>query len=308
MSSMPQPESRPLRLVQAAPGLSGPAHATAAMHPPFSIFIHVPKTGGTALKQAYIKALGPQLLWYHPVALRDDTSGVRHIQDLSALPAAQMVRDHRLLGGHFNYTEIPPELAAMRPVYLGVIREPIARAKSYYGYLRTNTRHPMHEAIRPCTLNQALDLPGFVAMLRGGQIRRLCGKPTLKDLRALMATQPFLIGKQEFMPTFQAGLRKHLGIELQMRKGVNANPTGIEDELRAQPGYDTAIERLAQLCLAETRMFESFGKVLVSRPLRLMTLAREAAHDANQLLASTQPMPLHDDEAGHLGRDAHGWR
>lgn len=297
MSDVP---TRPLRLVPTGARVrplrlpAAPA-APAAMYPPFSIFIHVPKTGGTALKQAYIKALGDQLLWYHPVALRDDSSGVRHIQDLRALPAPQMVRDYRLLGGHFNYSEIPPELAALSPVYLGVIREPIARAKSYYGYLRTNTRHPMHEAILPCTLNQALDLPGFVSMLRGGQIRRLCGKPTLKDLRALMATTPFLIGKQEFMPTFQAGLRKHLGIELQVRKGVNANPSGIEDELKAQPGYETALERLAQLCQSETRMFDSFGKVLVSRPLRLMTLAREAALEAGRQVATQQPADLEQD-------------
>ena len=95
------------------------------------LFLHVPKTAGSALRAALAQVYRPseQLFLYEGQGPAPSI----HIEDFAGLPEAQRQR-LRFIAGHFHYglhADVP------RPSrYLTIIRDPIDRIASHYDHYR----------------------------------------------------------------------------------------------------------------------------------------------------------------------------
>jgi len=114
------------RLVEGAPlraYLPDPSWSSS----PALLFMHIPKTGGTALREAVLGNYRQSAVAY----LYPEAPGFP-IRDLRDLPLEQR-RRFRLVVGHFQFgvhTHIPGDYS-----YFTVVREPLSRVWSHYNYL-----------------------------------------------------------------------------------------------------------------------------------------------------------------------------
>lgn len=233
----------------------------------FCVFIHVPKTAGTALKTAFIKSLPHQVIWYRAVEadVQQDVQYVSSMHDHRLLDAPMTFR---LFGGHFTAKQLPPAITAVEPLYLAVIRDPVARAKSYYAYVQATPQHGMHEALKNMSLLEAIEHKPFYRQITNGQMTALSPDGDLLDLRKNIQKMHYIVGKHEELASFVAALNKHAGIAIKVAKKLNATPANYQSELEQQPGFAEAIARLKLLNVYEYEFYNSFDKVLVSKRLR----------------------------------------
>jgi len=118
------------------------------MTPPrFSIFIHIPKTAGTAVARILEEAY-PQRIFY-------DYGTERNLRDARTPPLAavynrdSLMRHYRMIYGHFHhlkYSEI-----YYNAEFLSMVREPVSRAISHYYHLARYadpTPHPIAELVK----------------------------------------------------------------------------------------------------------------------------------------------------------------
>ncbi len=143
-------------------------------------FVHAYKTGGTSLLRG-LRAV------FAPAALRMGNSSAR--SDL-ARKIRQEKRPIDLLVGHVGYDLVESELVPLfrkEPLYIGLVRDPVARAKSIYAYFssaytspedrRRRLRTPHDEDINVVMeswLNAKHDWSGW----RHDQCRVICGEPS----------------------------------------------------------------------------------------------------------------------------------
>jgi hypothetical protein len=116
------------------------------VHPPTLIFLHIPKTGGISLRDTLLASCQHDRVFriLHPI---DD-----HFK-LAALAASdraalQLVEGHMYYGAH----ELIPRPCA----YITILRDPIARIRSFYSYVRRNDWHHLYARIT----RDNLTLPG----------------------------------------------------------------------------------------------------------------------------------------------------
>jgi hypothetical protein len=99
----------------------------------FSIFFHVPKTGGTSLSEHLQKVYGPHYARLTPEKVNDKLMRDYQIMDLKAVL------------GHYDVNN-PMYQRIHQPInHLTVLRDPVDRVVSQYYYLRQSTNHPNHE-------------------------------------------------------------------------------------------------------------------------------------------------------------------
>jgi hypothetical protein len=108
------------------------------MHRPTLIFVHIPKTGGISLRDTLLASCDPQRVFriLHPI---DDQNA------LAAKPVADragldLVEGHMYYGVH--------ELIPRPCSYITVLREPVARIRSFYSYIRRNDWHHLFARVQ----------------------------------------------------------------------------------------------------------------------------------------------------------------
>ncbi len=150
------------------------------------IFFHAHKTGGASMLESLQQLFGDRYLRATAFNAPD------LVQAMSAPQRSRLCA----LAGHFDYDQAEDSgLAAMfrKPVfYLGLVRDPVARAKSIYVFFR-NTRGDSLERQRylrvrddddiNVVVERWLDSPGDWAGWRHDQCRRLCGEPSAEVAR-----------------------------------------------------------------------------------------------------------------------------
>lgn len=233
---------------------------------PFTIFIHVPKTAGTSLKLAMIEGYGPRLAWFaHFIDAHTERTGVDHFTTLSP-PGVDLRTRYALLGGHMHYSEIP-EALRRDALVAAVIREPVARALSFYAYARGPHGGRLGELIAGRTLDAALDVPEFAHVISNQQCRFLFGSPAQRQTVFEESGQRYLIGKAEAMEAFLAAFARHAELPLPPLKRVNVSDSTFADDIARQGSFDEACARIRKLAQADVALYESFGDVMLSPAL-----------------------------------------
>jgi len=120
------------------------------------VFIHVPKAAGTS----FVRALEVNFR-------REEICPAYYWAELFRIPRARLLR-YRLIRGHFDYCVV--EL--LRDVrVITMLREPVARAASYYRYIRSNEQHPLCETFRRRSFLEVLEHPELGIPIRDAQTR-----------------------------------------------------------------------------------------------------------------------------------------
>ena len=115
---------------------------------PRLVFLHLPRTGGTALAKDILFPNFPRSYWCH-VNYRQDLEPVGGAHDPLRWTESRRGRV-RLLAGH-----MPVDFAQYFPgpsEYVTLLRDPIARTISDYYFCRRNRTNPAHEAARKYSL------------------------------------------------------------------------------------------------------------------------------------------------------------
>ena len=141
-----------------------------AKRPPVLVHLHIPKTAGTTLAEAFAKEplLQPQMV------VHDET-----LNQLFELPASQR-RGLRYIHGHLNMGV--GDALGVPYRYLSTIRRPGPRIHSFYRFILRNRLHPSHRALVDAQMSfgDYLDysrsqIPHRIE-IDNGQIRRLAGQ------------------------------------------------------------------------------------------------------------------------------------
>lgn len=135
--------------------------------PPTVIFLHIPKTAGSTLHQIIRRQYRSQYI-YHMGSYPDS------LEKFKNLPLRRRA-DIRVLMGHF---EMGIDEYLPRPsTYFTLLRDPIARAISYFSHVRRDTDHYCHDLVT----TQHMNLETFInsqadVMMDNGQTRMLAGR------------------------------------------------------------------------------------------------------------------------------------
>jgi Domain of unknown function (DUF4118) len=116
---------------------------------PTILFMHIPKTAGTAFREAIVANYR-----HSEVAYLYPTSPGFLVGDLRALPVEQR-RSYRIVIGHFQYGmhDALPQVSQ----YITVVREPVARVLSQYAFLRHTQPNLLTTGVSPMSLEEVFE-------------------------------------------------------------------------------------------------------------------------------------------------------
>lgn len=127
------------------------------------IFLHIPRTGGTTLKKLPERNYGrDQILDFY------DSESALQIQRFAQLPESQRAK-YKCIQGHlfFGFHKFVPG----QSTYVTFLREPIARIRSFYSYVRAHPEHYLHRDV----VDQRR---GLKELLRHPRTEELCNLQT----------------------------------------------------------------------------------------------------------------------------------
>ena len=239
------------------------------MKPPrlFTFFIHLPKTAGTSFKTACIQALGPRLAWWvHKIPPDAGQHGIDYYTELQGL-IPRIGVDLEMCGGHVTFSMLPPEIRD-QALLISMLREPVARALSFFAYLWDHPQHPLAQKTSGMTLYDALQVPAFRWAVQNQQCRHLFGGLGQRQQILEGTAVKYLIGKTDQLPEFLDAVADCGGPRLVVRSSDNQSRSDYREILASQPRYHEAIELLRELNGDDTALFESFPTLLLSSALR----------------------------------------
>lgn len=171
------------------------------MMPPELVFLHIPKTAGTSVHYALRRYYGAdQVFWF----------GVDGPAALRRFPR-KLIGDRQLVGGHKPLRFYP---ARIDPLYCAVVRDPVARAISLFGYYARPelARAEKEQQVRARHLrglqDKGLDPESMVNSIRHCRAFRReitniqCeylsrGRPKFVNVRKSLGEQDFVVGTVE---------------------------------------------------------------------------------------------------------------
>ncbi|HST29303.1 MAG TPA: sulfotransferase family 2 domain-containing protein [Chthoniobacterales bacterium] len=114
------------------------------------IFLHVPKTGGTTFRKILERNFDRK-----EVLTFKDGDYAAELERFAKSPESERLR-YRLIQGHlyFGFHRFVPDDST----YMTWVREPIARARSFYSHVRTHPEHYLHRRL----IEERLDLKGLL--------------------------------------------------------------------------------------------------------------------------------------------------
>src|SRR4051794_40525561 len=157
------------------------------------LFMHIPKTGGTTLSKLLAQNYLP-----NEVLTLDGADHRAEIERFAKLNETERAR-YRLIQGHlhFGLHQFIPGAST----YVTCLREPIARAESFYAYARNHSGHYLHQLLA----KDCVDLKGLLERnatpeLFNHQTRMIAGAPS--DRWAPVGRAELEIAKRNLMSNF----------------------------------------------------------------------------------------------------------
>lgn len=221
----------------------------------FLIFVHIPKTAGTTLKEVVRQQEG----W--PAATILNRSSELTEQEFRSWPDRKKVH-LKVIQGHFAYglhTALPGKSS-----YITMLREPRARLVSSYVFARRNPNHVLHRTITGENLNFSEFLQRFVAadtqlrLVIGGR-EGILGPTDLAEGVEMLRRCYAVVGVTERFDESVLVMAKTLGWSLPVygkRRNVTEraqpDPSPEEDDLiRSLTRYDRELYKAANEILDE---------------------------------------------------------
>lgn len=222
------------------------------------VFIRIPKTASTSV----VDALASGGLASYNLS--------SEIPDLS-----NVFKTWRLVAGHFTYGDIVCRLYGIRPVYISVVREPVARIVSLYCQAFTEKDHPCHQEVISRTLYEALRYEGlFYEWTVNAQCRFLSGRHLLPDVMETLRGELFLIAGEKGIGRLLRIVCRMAGLPNVELPRLNASDRSMKQEVLAQPDYPEAERVIPWLTIEDRKLGERVGELFVSDPLREMLSRR----------------------------------
>lgn len=103
--------------------------------PPFSIFIHVPKTAGTAVARIMEEAYSGRI--FYDYGTERSLEDARTPSRVLLHNRASMMSHYRMIYGHFHYLKYAELFYDSQ--FLSMVRDPISRAVSHYYHIARDT-------------------------------------------------------------------------------------------------------------------------------------------------------------------------
>lgn len=151
-------------------------------------YIHIPKTAGTAFREAMNRAVGENSIYWI------GHNRPRHEWDVVD---AHDLSKYRVVGGHAPYIEFRERLP--RSVFATLVREPIRRAVSYYLFLKTHrSEDPNWRRLATIDLLSAITTERrFADEVSNMQCRMLSGLPSFEATVDVIGADGWMIEPSE---------------------------------------------------------------------------------------------------------------
>lgn len=207
------------------------------------IFVHIPKTGGTAMSLALEdRAMADDIL------IGDTPKAVRRRRRLKALTSSGRLWKHARLRD--IYGVVSPQQVEDYFVFT-LVRNPWDRMVSYYHWLQQQRFE--HPAVN---LAQELEFKAFVHAPQISQSLRAAPYASyVRDAEGRERCDAFV--RLEHLKTDLEPVEAHLGFALTIPEGVNASPRA-----RDYRGYydATSFDRVARICAEDIARFGYSGR------------------------------------------------
>lgn len=174
-----------------------------------ALFLHIPKTAGMSLYYVLEAAYGKQ----H--ALRFPRSTEEYKQNFLDMPGPELDR-FRLLSGHLDLPTFLSRNMKGRVIF-AMLREPVERVLSDYGYIAGWKDHPLHNSIGQMSLEEYVEFQEAESN-RNRQCRMLCGHADFIEAKRWVLEHVNLLGAVESMNIFLAALGELLETQLTIGK------------------------------------------------------------------------------------------
>lgn len=244
---------------------------------PLVVFVHIPKTGGTSMRQYMRDAFSERLLLTGKAPRKKGDMAAAKSKELAVRP--ELARDVDAVSGHARYGMFDLSGIDRDIIYVSIMRDPISRALSMYNYQRTNERHVRNASVKDKTLLELIGETDYLQRIGDQQTRFLFGSKT-PNPRKVLGRERYLIGKLEKLDSFLEAASDLFPADRPDFPQLNARAPSYKDEIRAQPGFDEAIAIVRKTIAGDLAFYESFDAVLTSPPLQRWRQTRGAVEHA----------------------------
>jgi hypothetical protein len=197
-----------------------------------SLFLHIPKAAGMSLYRALENVYGAD------VSLRFPQSSEPFRQKFFAMPDSEIARC-KLLSGHFDLPTFLERDMGGRMIF-AVVREPVERMLSAYGFIRSWNQHPFHATIGKMSIQQYVEYQISYEWRQNVQCKTLCGCPDFRSAKEMISKNIHLLGAVELLGMFTRALGEALGVSL----SVGRENTTPRDRWKRESLDPAAISKL----------------------------------------------------------------
>ncbi len=131
------------------------------------IFLHLPRTGGTTLRDILSKQYSDHETFENKTLLDTDENFNESL--VNQMSRYNLIKGHVYFGVH---TFIPQTCS-----YFSMMRNPVERTISVYNYIRKRSNHPYHDLANSLSIEKFIE-SGENIMVNNGQTRLIAGRET----------------------------------------------------------------------------------------------------------------------------------